>query len=186
MKKIFRIRTQLIADIIAILKNYSIEALDASDIKTSTPILLQTGLDGNDNYTLDCIRIENGELLFDGSSCWGKRTWNDGSVTIEALCNIADFLQENEEKIAELFQQQNERVSSYDVCIAPMVNVQLTVKDPRNPSQQERETIIQLAIQAILSDTEGLLCQDNLESIKLYEENVEEGPLDIPVIIEQC
>ena len=66
-----------------------------------------------------------------------------------------------------------------------MVNVQLTVKDPKNPSQQERETIIQLAIQAILNDTEGLLCPDNLESIKLYEENVEEGPLDIPVIIEQ-
>lgn len=186
MKKIIRIRKELIADIIAILKNNSIEALDASDIKTRTPILYQTGIDANDTYTLDCIRIENGKLLFDGSSCWGKRTWNEGDVTIEALCNIADFLQENEEKIAKLFPQKKERISSYDVCIAPMVNVQLTVKDPKNPSQQERQTIFELAKQAILNDAEGLLCPDNLESIKLYEQDIDEGPLDIPIIIEQC
>ena len=74
--------------------------------------------------------------------------------------------------------------SSYDVCFVPIVNVIMEdIADPRHPTEEEIEAIIRKAALALLEEYEEHINTENLESVTLYEEDVEEGPLSSPVPI---
>lgn len=73
---------------------------------------------------------------------------------------------------------------SYDVCFVPMINVTMEdIADPRHPTEKEIEAIAREAAWALLGEYEEHINIENLESVTLYEENIEEGPLSSPVPI---
>lgn len=73
---------------------------------------------------------------------------------------------------------------SYDVCFVPMINVTMEdIADPRHPTEEEIEAITRKAAWALLEEYEEHVNIENLESVTLYEENIEEGPLSSPVPI---
>ena len=73
---------------------------------------------------------------------------------------------------------------SYDVCFVPIVNVTMEdIADPRHPTEKEIEAITRKAAWALLEESEEYINTENLESVTLYEENIEEGPLSSPVPI---
>ena len=62
--------------------------------------------------------------------------------------------------------------SSYDITLAPKVNVVLEVGTPERPSMDETNQLVRLAIEKIKSTPDDTLCPDNLESIHLYQKDV--------------
>ena len=73
---------------------------------------------------------------------------------------------------------------SYDVCFVPMINVTMEdIADPRHPTEKEIEAIAREAAWVLLGEYEEHINIENLESVTLYEENIEEGPLSSPVPI---
>lgn len=70
---------------------------------------------------------------------------------------------------------------SYDVSIAPVVNVKINVENPRCPSEKDIDNIIKLAVEAIREEFTEKISVENLQSVTLYAENLEEGPLTRPV-----
>lgn len=103
MNRLQKIRKETIAAIKAIFDKYTVDTIEATDLDMgSSPILESDAFDGNNNLTLDRVILEKGELYFVGSSCFGNVTFNEETISTDALCNVADFLEENEEDIAEL------------------------------------------------------------------------------------
>lgn len=70
-----------------------------------------------------------------------------------------------------------ERKSSYDVCIMPCVNVQVSVNDPHHPTDEEMRDIINEAYEKAKDNIEDLLQEDNLESVTLINEDTKKAPL---------
>ena len=78
---------------------------------------------------------------------------------------------------------QPRRLSSYDVAFVPMVNVKAEAADPRHPTEEELEAIVENASRAVADQFGEKINGENLLSVTLYEEDVLKGPLDKPVSI---
>ena len=75
------------------------------------------------------------------------------------------------------------RLSSYDVAFVPIVNVKAEAADPRHPTEEEIEVIVENATRAVADRFSEKINGENLLSVTLYEEDVLKGPLDRPVSI---
>ena len=75
------------------------------------------------------------------------------------------------------------KTSSYDVCFNPMVNVSVSVKDPKHPTEKELETIIKTAAQALLEQYDDKVNGENVALIRLYETDIRKGPDSTPTTI---
>ena len=73
--------------------------------------------------------------------------------------------------------------SSYDVVFEPMVNVTIKVADPTNPTEEEIDEIIRLAAEKIKDQFSEKINGENVKTIRLYEKDVNDGPLDECVTI---
>ncbi len=101
--KIQKIRQELFDEIIAVLKKHNLEELCIFDIdEGNSPILDEDYLEADNTYTLDAIKVKNGDLCFEGGSCFSNRTWTEDEISTDALIGIVDFLDEHAEEIEEL------------------------------------------------------------------------------------
>ena len=80
-------------------------------------------------------------------------------------------------------QKSKEKISSFDVCLSPVVNVWAHVEDPYQLTEEEIEKITELAQRQILENASEKLSGENLEFITLYEEDVNDRPLASPVTL---
>ena len=130
-------------------------------------------------------RLNNGELEvlasenIDSNRCRYSLCWEDISQDVITLHDFMDGLYEFEKKKS----SEEKPISSFDIILSPMVNVELAVKDPYNLTEDETEELVRLAREKIIEEQSDVLTSENLEIIKLYEENVNDGPLDVPKVI---
>jgi len=130
-------------------------------------------------------RLNNGELEvlssenIDSNRCRYSLCWEDISQDVITLHDFMDGLYEFEKKKS----SEEKPISSFDIILSPMVNVELAVKDPYNLTEDETEELVRLAREKIIEEQSDVLTFENLETIKLYEANVKDGPLDVPKII---
>ncbi len=61
------------------------------------------------------------------------------------------------------------RKASYDVCFIPMTNVEVMVKDPLHPTEEELSTICSEAAIKILDNSESYMTEENVQSVELYD-----------------
>lgn len=61
------------------------------------------------------------------------------------------------------------RKASYDVCFIPMTNVEVMVKDPLHPTEEELSTICYEAAIKILDNSESYMTEENVQSVELYD-----------------
>lgn len=108
--KIKEIRKEAEEVIKAILAKNNLERLDLSDLDcgSCSPVIQEDAFDANNNFTLDSVSIENGELSFDGSSSCDNSWWNTNSISTDALVNIACFMENHEEEIEDYAKEINE------------------------------------------------------------------------------
>ncbi len=101
--KIQELRYALISQITSILKENGFDELQISDIDMgNSPVLQWDRVDDENTFTLDRIELRNGELSFDGSSSWSNHTWSQEDISLDALEDIFEFLEEHEDEIIEL------------------------------------------------------------------------------------
>lgn len=103
MKRIKKIRADVIKDIYRIIEGVESQEIFISDIEDGfSPILQVDEFDEDNDYTLDKVFIRDGKVYFTGSSCFADFTWSQENLCVEALCGVLDFLEEHEEEISEL------------------------------------------------------------------------------------
>ena len=90
------------------------------------------------------------------------RPWKESKGNAVILVNAI------KKKIDEHFvsPQDGRTLATYDVCLQPIVNVMLAVKDPKNPTEEEKEEIIRLAVQAVYE--QDRLNEDNVGFLTLH------------------
>ena len=108
--KIKEIRKEAEEVIKTILTKNNLERLDLSDLDCGSclPVIQENAFDANNNFTLDSVSIENGELSFDGSSSRDFFWRNTNSISTDALVNIACFIENHEEEIENYVKEINE------------------------------------------------------------------------------
>lgn len=89
-------------EMLAIIKTKVIENGGSLSYKDydDCPVLNDSN-EGERIFTLTEIRLDKGELFFDGSSAWDNDTWTEQSVSTDTLCdileNIDDVIELNKE-----------------------------------------------------------------------------------------
>lgn len=91
-----KLKEQAAAAIRDILRAHDVCEVDTS--VSDSPMLSENPDDGNLTYTLDEIRMDedDGKLEFCGSNCCDNVSWGVRTLPVETLCEIADWLKENE------------------------------------------------------------------------------------------
>jgi hypothetical protein len=94
------VRGQAHDAITEMLQSHGLDLVLASDIDPgSSPVVLEDPYDANDTFTLDAIRIEDGRLEFDASNCSQNVTYTEDNIPTDAILDIADWLEENEDAL---------------------------------------------------------------------------------------
>lgn len=107
MKSLKEIRTELVNEIVAIVKKAGGE-INISDIDEGTsPILQDDVRDGNNTYFLDKVEVTDDGLSLDGSSAYANFSWTGNNLPIEALEGVLVFLKEHEEDLNKLQNRKN-------------------------------------------------------------------------------
>ena len=104
MKSLKEIRTEMVKEIVAIVKKAGGE-IYISDIDEGTsPILQEDVCDENYTYTLDKVEVTENGLFLHGSCAYANFFWTGINLPIEALEGVLVFLKEHEEELNELEQ----------------------------------------------------------------------------------
>ena len=95
-----RIGNAVTSEIITLLKSHDSEP---DFCLGSTPVIQADECDDNNTYTLDSVEVdENGEdIVVDASNCWNSMSLRGENLSVERLCDILDFLKDNEDNIWE-------------------------------------------------------------------------------------
>ena len=101
-EQIENVRRELVESVKKKMRGLSvIEAYDLDE--GSSPILMEDPTDCEFTFTLDRItQRKDGGLVFDGSSSCENAALTDDEIGLEVLCEIAEYLDEHEDKIEEL------------------------------------------------------------------------------------
>ena len=109
MSKLQKIRREAIEAIKALLAKYGLEQIDAVDIDEGCSPVVRRNPDNDDmTFTLDRVVLKDGKLLFDASSCFDNATFDEDSISTDALADIQEWLEENEETIARIAEETRE------------------------------------------------------------------------------
>ena len=109
MSKLQKIREEAIAAIKALLAKYGLEQIDAVDIDEGCSPVVRRNPDNDDmTFTLDRVVLKDGKLLFDASSCFDNATFDEDSISTDALADILEWLGDNEETIAGIAEETKE------------------------------------------------------------------------------
>ena len=101
--KIREIRENAIAAIKALMAKYHLETVNACDINaTSSPLAKEDPYESDLTFTLDRVALHDGSLEFDASSCFENSTWNEDSISTDALVDIQEWMEENEDEFERL------------------------------------------------------------------------------------
>lgn len=101
-EKLNEIRYDTLENIEEIVKSIGGE-LYLSDLNDGcSPIVQECPSDEDGTFTLDSIKLEGDDLLFNASSNWSECTFYDHELGIEVLVGILEFLEDNKETINEL------------------------------------------------------------------------------------
>lgn len=104
MNRLNQLRAEVVKDIYRIVSATELGNILISEIDEGcSPIIDEDEYDENNTYTLDYVYIENDRLFFDGSSSYANYTWNQDNLSVDALCNVLEFLEDHEEKIKEFW-----------------------------------------------------------------------------------
>lgn len=99
--KLQQIRQNAINGILSILKSHSVTEVYAIDIcEGSSPVVREDTIEENNTQTLDHIRVENGKLFFSASSCWENSDYNEQTISTDALIDIYEWLEENQDELS--------------------------------------------------------------------------------------
>lgn len=65
--------------------------------------------------------------------------------------------------------------ATYDVMFSPMVNVKAKVADPGHLTEEEREAVIEKAVERVRALFDDVVCGENVESVSLRSTVAEDG-----------
>lgn len=101
-EQIENVRRELVESIKKKMRGLAV--IEACDLDGgNSPILIEDPTDCDSTFTLDrIVQGRDGELQFDGSSCYENTTLTDSELGIDVLCDIAEYLDEYKEEIEEL------------------------------------------------------------------------------------
>lgn len=117
-KAIAKLRDDAVARITALLKKYNTDTLDVADFSPSDSPIVHDASDGNFIFTLDRVGLDkNGILYFGSSSCWDNNTEPATFLDVETLVGIADWLEENEDDIAEAYTEPESSLESDEIYV---------------------------------------------------------------------
>ena len=103
LEQLRQLRADVVKDIYRIVSATESGNIMISDIDEGcSPIIDEDVCDVDNTYTLDYVYIKDGCLYFDGSSSYDNDTWNQDSLSVDALCNVLEFLEKHEDRIKEL------------------------------------------------------------------------------------
>ena len=97
--KLQEIRNDAIERIKGMLEKYKLDELSLADFCSSTPIIQENFTDDNLTSTLDSISIENGQLIFYGSSCYDNCSLNATAASTDVLVETVELLENMEDDI---------------------------------------------------------------------------------------
>lgn len=103
-KKLMEVRDSMIREIKDIMAKYNLTSIDSCDLDAGcSPIVVPDDFDDNNTLVLDSIRITDDGLVFTSSSCaYGDVEHYEHNIPTDALCDIAEFLSDNEDELEEL------------------------------------------------------------------------------------
>lgn len=95
------IRENLAEKIRSILRRNGTDSVPAADLDCcSTPVVQENPYNPDLTMTLDQITMDDeGHLDFDASSCFENASFNQDTISTDALADIAGWLEENEESL---------------------------------------------------------------------------------------
>ena len=97
------VRGQAHDAITEMLQSHGLDLVLASDIDPgSSPVVLEHPNDANNTFTLDAVGIVGSKLKFDASSCSQSAIYTEDDIPTDALLDIADWLEDNEDALREL------------------------------------------------------------------------------------
>lgn len=104
MSRITEIKYQLLEEIYDFLTKHNISVLNAYDVdEGSSPIVQEDYSDEDNNYTLDRIYFENGDVKVDASGYWGgSDDFYLADLNVEIIESIHEWLFDNEDTIMEI------------------------------------------------------------------------------------
>ena len=104
MSKVFELKQELVEKIKNFLSSHNIKSLLAYDVDPGcSPILHEDPYDDDMTFQLDRLTVkDNGTVDVDGSSCYDQRTWKLGTLSCDALEEIVEWLEDNEDIITSL------------------------------------------------------------------------------------
>lgn len=105
-KKLNEVRDSMIREIKDIMSKYNVTRIDSCDIDYGgSPIVKADDFDDNNTLVLDAIRITEHGLVFTASSCCVDTEYHEDNIPTDALCDIAEFLCDHEDELAELSEE---------------------------------------------------------------------------------
>ena len=121
------IRNQAIGAITELMKKCNLKTIEAVDIDEGNSPILQENIDDEDGtYTLDRIGLDvQGNPYFEGSSCYDNVTFTIDTISTDALLEIQEWLEDNEEGLEDidgsLTEEQKEGIrDEVDSYLAPV------------------------------------------------------------------
>lgn len=85
-----------------IMRRHGVDTVYAYDIdEGSSPVIEPNPFDDNFTKTLDSISLEDDELTFEASDCCDNATYDEDSISSDALLSVAEWLSENEDALDE-------------------------------------------------------------------------------------
>ena len=99
MKSLKEIRTELVDEIVAIVRKVGGEIYISDIDKGTSPVLQEDEFDENNTYTLDKVEVTEDGLSLDGSSAHANFSWTGNNLPIEALEGVLVFLKEHKEEL---------------------------------------------------------------------------------------
>ena len=91
-KKITSIREDAISKIKKAVETFKGKAIDLAEAGYDSCPILQYSNNDEDIFVLDEIYLKDGKLCFDGSSSWENDTWDEDTISTDALIGIEEEL----------------------------------------------------------------------------------------------
>ncbi len=104
-----RIRKDACNRIKVIMKKHNLDEIEAAEISESySPVIERHPFDDNLTKTLDSISLEDDELTFEASDCCDNATYDEDSISSDALLSVTQWLMENEKALEDPGEKEDE------------------------------------------------------------------------------
>ena len=119
-----------------IMRRHGVDTVYAYDINEgSSPVIEPYPFDDNLTKTLDSISLKDDELTFEASDCYDNATYDEDSISSDALLSVTQWLMENEKALEDPGEKEDEEET------AAQKRFSVTLFNRNNPLETHTEHI---------------------------------------------